>query len=96
MPSPRQARARATDTDKKTECRDGSDGRQSPGTSRKKDALLAGRPYALLHLHQRVTHAQSDDDDERGCGNTDNTMVTQAPRTMSFSDEVTGIGHGHR
>jgi hypothetical protein len=57
VPSPRQARARATDTDKKTECRDGSDGRQSPGTPRMKDALLASRPYALLHLHQPIPGA---------------------------------------
>jgi hypothetical protein len=31
-----------------------------------KAALLAGRPYALLHLHQRVTHAQSDDAERAG------------------------------
>jgi hypothetical protein len=43
VPSPRQARARATDNNKKTECRDGSDGRRSPGTSRVKAALVEWR-----------------------------------------------------
>ena len=57
-PSARQARARATDTNKKTECRDGSDGRRSPSTSRVKAALFIGRSHALLHLHQHVTGAQ--------------------------------------
>ena len=56
--SARQARARATDTNKNTECRDGSDGRRSPSTSRVKAALVTGRSHALLHLHQHVTGAQ--------------------------------------
>ena len=57
-PSARQARARATDTNKKTECRDGSDGRRSPSTSRLKAALVTRRSHALLHLHQHVTGVQ--------------------------------------